>query len=62
MNSDQAMGNLACYLVEVTGRLLRRRAPAVFCKSFITELEQVGDAIKAGMDLKQVFWQRERVH
>jgi hypothetical protein len=62
INEEQAMGTLACYLVEVTGRLLRRRAPAVFCKSFITELEQMGEAIKAGTDLKDIFWQRERVH
>lgn len=56
INEDQAVGNLVCYLVEITGRLLRRRAPAVFCRSFVSELEQVGAALKAGTDLKTVFW------
>lgn len=56
VQADQAMGCLACYLVEITGRLLRRRAPAKFCRSFVTELEHVGTAIKKGVDLEAVFW------
>jgi hypothetical protein len=56
IDEDQAMGCLACYLVEVTGRLLRRRAPPRFCRSFVTELEHVGTVIKSGADLKSVFW------
>jgi argininosuccinate synthase len=56
VDEDQAMGCLACYLVEVTGRLLRRRAPAKFCRSFVSELEQVGTVLKSGTGLKSVFW------
>ena len=56
IDEDQAMGCLACYLVEVTGRLLRRRAPPKFCRSFVTELEQVSTVLKSGTDLKSVFW------
>jgi hypothetical protein len=56
IDGEQAMVRLVNYLVEVSARLLRRRVPLKFRRSFVLEVEKVATTLQRGGDLKVVFW------